>query len=166
MQRILTGLPDWETEIGVELTGYGIHGTADAYHRPTGTVVDWKFVGYSSLKGYRDNGPGPQYRTQAHLYGCGLALAGREVDHVAIVFIPRSGLSSGIHVWSEPYDPGVVEAAMARYDAVQTVVGAVGPAGVPTADANCSWCPWHDPQTPDLDRACPGHNAPIEGAQA
>lgn len=157
MERILSTLPDWQTEIKVTLGGYGITGTADAYHAPTGTVVDWKFVGAGPLKGYRDNGPGPQYRTQAHLYGCGLTLAGYDVATVAIVFIPRSGLSTGIYLWSEPYDVNVVETAMARYDAVATITGQLGPAGVPTGAAKCDWCPWYMPAATDLTEACPGH---------
>lgn len=160
MERILSSLPDWETEIPVTLGGYGVTGTCDAYHRPTGTVVDWKFVGAGPLTGYCKNGPGQQYRTQAHLYGCGLSLAGYDVTTVAVCFIPRSGLSTGIHLWSEPYDVSVVESAMARYDAVATVTAALGPAAVPTAAAKCDWCPWFLPAATDLTEACPGHLDP------
>ena len=168
LQRILAGNPDWTTEHQIELPGYGIRGHVDAYHLHSGTVVDWKFVGAKSMAGYRKNGPGQQYRWQAHLYGTGMALQGHDVRHVAIVFIPRSGLTSGIHVWTEPYDPNVTEAALARYEAVTTVLAAPGGLGMlPTADAPCDWCKWHDTHSTDPGRSCRGHNAPpIEGAQA
>lgn len=168
MERILNGHPDWTTEHRIELPGYGIRGHVDAYHEPTGTVVDWKAVGVGSLRKYKADGPSQQYRWQAHIYGTGMALQGHDVRHVAIVFIPRSGLTSGIHVWSEPYDPAVTEVALARYEAVTTVLAAPGGlAMLPTADAPCDWCPFRDPQTTDPGRSCPGHNAPpIQGAQA
>lgn len=166
MQRILSGHPDWTTEHQIELPGYGICGHVDAYHIPSGSVTDWKFVGVSSLRTYKADGPPQQYRWQAHIYGTGMALQGHDVRHVAIVFIPRSGLTSGIHVWIEPYDETVTEAALTRYDQVAGLVNAGALHLLPTADAPCDWCAWRDPQTPDLGRACPGHNAPIEGAQA
>ena len=159
MERILSGLPDWETEIPVTLGGYGITGTTDAYHRPTKSVYDWKFVGVGPLRKYRADGPGQQYRWQAHLYGCGLSLAGYDVETVAICFIPRSGMSTDIHIWSEPYDPQIVETAMARYDAITTITRQLGPASVPTGpakDLNCDWCSWYLPAATDLTEACPG----------
>ena len=91
MARILDGLPDWEAEIPVELPGYGIRGTCDAYHRPSRLVLDWKFVGAAAIGDYKANGPGPQYRTQVHLYGLALAATGRDVDRVGIAFIPALG---------------------------------------------------------------------------
>lgn len=167
LARILTGHRDWTTEHRIELPGYGIRGNVDAYHLPSGTVTDWKFVGASSMTDYRKSGPSQQYRWQAHIYGTGMALQGHDVRHVAIVFIPRSGLTSGIHVWTEPYNPDVTEAALRRYEQVRDLVTAGALALLPTADAPCDWCPFRDPQTPDLSRACPGHNAPpLQGARA
>lgn len=157
LERILTPLDDWETEFAVTLPEYGIKGHADAYHKPSGTVVDFKFVGQASLTKYKALGPGPQYRVQAHLYGTGLTLTGRDVNHVAIAFIPRSGLTSSIHVWSEPYDAHVTEAALRRYEAVTTVAQAVGPGDLATADGPCDWCPWYRPGHTDPATGCAGH---------
>ena len=167
MERILNGHPDWTTEHQIDLPGYGIKGHVDAYHHPTDTVVDWKCVGAAAMKRYKTEGPSQQYRWQAHIYGTGMALQGHDVAHVAIVFIPRSGLTSGIHVWTEPYDPDVTEAALARYESVRGLVNVGALALLPTADAPCDWCSWHDPKSTDPGRSCPGHNAPPNlGAQA
>ena len=156
MERILRDLDEWDTEFKVTLDGYGITGHVDAYHQPTGTVVDFKFVSAGSMRKYKATGPGQQYRTQAHLYGLGLSLTGRQVSHVAVAFIPRSGLFSEIHVWSEPYDEQVAEAALRRWEAVGTVAGALGLEALDTADAPCDWCNWYVPGSTDLTAGCPG----------
>jgi hypothetical protein len=161
MERITTGHPDWESEHKVTIPDPelgDIHGTADAYHKPSATIVDWKFVGAAAMKIYTRHGPGQQYRTQAHLYGLGMSLQGYTVDHVAIVFIPRAGLSSGIHVWSEPYSDTVAGQALDRLAAIRTITAVEGPAGLPASpDAKCDWCPWHTPGAVDLAASCPGH---------
>lgn len=157
LERILDGHPDWLTETRVELPGYNITGTSDAFHLPSGTVVDWKFAGVAAMKKAKTAGADPQYRIQAHLYGYGMAIQGHNVNRVAIVYIPRSGLSSGIHIWSEPYDESVVEQTMRRYEAITTVAEQLGPASLGTAEAFCSWCPWWKPNATDLAVSCPGH---------
>ena len=160
------GNPDWSTEHRIELPGYGIAGHVDAYHHPSNTVVDWKFVGQASMRTYRANGPSQQYRWQAHLYGLGMAMQGHPVANVAIVFIPRAGFTSSIHVWTEPYDETIPEAALQRYEAIKLLAETDGPATLPTAPGPCDWCNWHDPQTPDQDRACSGHITQQQGARA
>ena len=162
MERILEPLDDWTAEIRVYFPGYDIYGTADAYHHPTGTVVDWKCTGAATITKVKANGPGQQYRTQAHLYGCGLAMQGHDVRNVAVVFIPRSGITAGIHVWTEPYDEQVVEDALRRWEAIGTVADAYGPAALGTADGPCNWCPWWQPGAPDITKGCPGHTAGSE----
>ena len=166
LDRILTGNPDWSTEHRIELPGYGIAGHVDAYHHPSNTVVDWKFVGQASMRTYKANGPSQQYRWQAHLYGLGMAMQGHPVANVAIVFIPRSGFTSSIHVWTEPYDETIPEAALQRYEAIKLLAETDGPATLPTAPGPCDWCNWHDPQNPDPDRACSGHITQQQGARA
>lgn len=156
MERILTGHDDWDTEFEVDFPGYGITGHVDAYHKPTGTVVDFKFVGESQLRKYKVTGPGQQYRTQAHMYGTGIALTGRDVSAVAVAFIPRSGLTSSIYVWSEPYDETVTEAALRRWEAVGIVARGLGVDQLATADAPCDWCRWYRPGSTNPAEACPG----------
>lgn len=154
----------WLVEQRIWLPG-GIPGNCDLFDRWHGTVIDWKTTGNDALAKYRKNGPGAQYRTQAHLYGLGMQLAGEQPADVAIVFLPRSGRLDGLHVWAEPYDPQVAVDALKRYQAVRDFHAAFDPekqggrwALLPTADAYCTYCPWFLPGSADLSQGCPGHN--------
>lgn len=148
----------------VSLPG-GIKGSSDLFDRDTGTVIDWKVTSLDNIRKYRRDGPGPQYRTQLHLYGLGQQLAGEHVRDVAIVFLPRGGRIDGLHVWTEPYDPTVAVQAIKRYQAIFAFHIAVDPEANPgqwallaTADAHCTYCPWFLPASTDLSKGCPGHN--------
>lgn len=150
-----------ETRVDVgEVAGEAITGSVDLYDRMTATSVDWKIVGPTSLKMYRLNGPGQQYRTQGHLYGRGWTRRGLPVDTVAVCFLPSNGELRDAVWWSEPYDETVATTALARVDGVASVVSSLGPAApplLPTADAHCNWCPFYMPASTDLAVACPGH---------
>jgi hypothetical protein len=140
---------------GVEITG-----NCDCYDRMTATVIDWKVVGLAGLKRYRLDGPGEQYRAQAHLYGRGFVNAGLPVDHVAVMFLPQNGELRDAHYWTEPYDEQVALDALNRADGISTLVAALGPraaAALPTADAFCDYCPWYLAGATDPAEACRGH---------
>lgn len=141
----------------------GLGGHSDLFDRDHGCVVDWKYSGSTRISHYRAHGPGATYKTQAHLYGYGQALAGEDVRHVAIVFLPRTTSLSGIHVWTEPYDQAVAEAALQRLDTIRSSILALDPEAdperwsmFPTADSGCRFCPWLLPGSTDLSRGCPG----------
>lgn len=154
----------WQVERKVYtgvIHGTDVDGTCDLYDQHTGTVVDWKIVGPSSLKRYRSSGPGEQYRIQAHAYGQGWANAGHQVQRVAVMFLPRNGALRDAHYWSEPFDPTVAHEAHMRASRVAALV-ADDPANVallPTAEAFCANCPWFAAGATDLTRACPGDAA-------
>jgi hypothetical protein len=144
----------------------GISGSCDLYDRATGQVVDWKISSPQNIGKYRKNGPGEQYRVQAHLYALGMQLAGEKPKDVAICFLPRGGRIDGLHVWSEPYNPLVAVDAIRRYEATQLALVAADPEKTPsrwelfpTGDAYCLFCPFHLPGSADLSQGCPGHNA-------
>jgi hypothetical protein len=154
----------WLVEQRVYLTD-GLSGTADLFDLDTATVIDHKVLGPSSLKTLRTDGPPPVYRTQLHLYGYGYARAGVRVDRVAIAAYPRSGWLNGLHVWSEPYDPTVAEAALDRHSGLVALGAALDLdahpdrwAHIPTADAaGCAWCPfWRGGNAPADGSGCPG----------
>lgn len=150
-----------ETTVDVgEINGTAITGHADLYDRVTAIVADWKVVGPSMLKGYRANGPGHEYRAQAHLYGRGFTRLGLPVDQVMVVFLPRNDELHHTYVWHEPYDEQVALDALARCDAIDSAAKAVG-VGIldrlPTADAWCHRCPYFRPGSTDLRLGCPGH---------
>ena len=62
-------------------------GHCDAYDQVTFTVIDWKIVGPERLRKYKANGPGRQYRTQAHTYGRGWQICFLILELVLIVFV-------------------------------------------------------------------------------
>jgi len=163
IEQALADDPDWLCEIPVTLPGYGITGTLDAYHAPTRTVLDWKVVGATTLRKTRLVGMSEQYRTQVHTYGLALDMAGTPVAEVAVAMIPRSGRMQDLHLWSEPLNPAVVEAALRRYEQIQTVVTIAGdkaPLALATGETFCQTCPWYLPGATDPAEACPGHIDP------
>ena len=139
-------------------------GSCDLFDRDTGTVADWKLTSPDRLRHYAANGPGQKYRTQAHLYGRGLANAGEHVTGVSIVFLPRAASLGALHIWAEPYDQAVTEAALRRLAAIRDAIIALdlerspGRWGFfPTAPGSCRHCPWLKPGSRYLAMGCPGH---------
>ena len=140
--------------------GVEISGNADIFDVDAGLVGDYKAVGPNPLLRYQSKGPGPQYRSQAHLYGRGFAAQGYTVNTVMIMFLPRAGdlgsskLKPGSqdwvnrgqrYFWSEPYDESVAVAALARlqglYDLMQAFgVEALLPRYQPCGSIFCGWC--------------------------
>lgn len=113
LEPIFEKHPDYLTENRVSVTPW-LSGTSDLFHIPSGTNVDWKLVGATTLKSAK-RGPTPTYRVQAHCYGLGYLRAGFEVNNVAIYYLPRNAisLSSGVF-WSEPFDPLIALEAIGR----------------------------------------------------
>lgn len=166
MTAALAGHPDWLAELQISLPGtedlsgdgHPITGTLDAYHLPSRTIVDWKFVADTTIQKARaEDHPGPGYQTQVQLYALGLAAAGTPVDHVAVAYIPRSGRQHNVHVWTEPANPGIAEAALERLRHIRTITDAGLVATLPTGRQFCESCPWYLPAVTSFDDCCPGH---------
>ncbi|MFD9905604.1 hypothetical protein [Streptomyces sp. NPDC059063] len=165
------GRPRYRIEERVTVRDSPIHdaviaGSSDLYDRATGTVWDWKLVGKTSLDNYRRKGPGPQYRTQAHLYGLGQENAGEQPRRVAVCFVGRYH-ELLVHVWTEPYDRQVALDGLARLDRIRARLTASGDANAPYGHAwwsqiptdekaKCRFCPWFKPGSTDLTIGCPG----------
>ena len=156
------GGPRWylETRLTVGFVpGMGfVEGSCDLYDRVTGTVVDWKLVGPSTMRKYR-SGPGERYSTQAHLYGRGWQLKGLPVERVMIVFLARNGELRDAMPWSEPYDPAIAEAGLQRLAGIHTAVQLAGPKALdvlPAVDDWCSHCSFYRARETDLSKGCPG----------
>lgn len=137
-----------------------VRGHSDLMALIGGTVVDWKFVGSTSLKKYKRNRhPGRQYRDQAHGYGVGFAARGLPIDDVAICFLPTAGELSDAYWWSEPFNPDVWTESLARAQRVQNAVELMGADVLqylaPSED-NCRQCPFYMPGSTDIARGCPG----------
>lgn len=141
-QRVVVGAYD----------GTQVAGTCDLFDVVTGTVVDYKVVGDTTLRKVRSTGPSAQYVTQAHLYGRGWERLGFTVSHVGIWYLPRNGTSlGGGKLWTAPYDEAVAVAALERADALSKAIAAVGidtlAPGLPVAQG-CWDCPRYDPTMP------------------
>lgn len=117
-------------------------GRCDLFDADTGTVIDHKTTSAERLKKYRLNGPGVTYRRQAHLYGLGYLNAGHKVQNVALAFWPRGGRLRDLWVWTEPFDAGIAEEALTRYDLLRNLCATAGPAIVHTlpSDPDCFVC--------------------------
>lgn len=160
------GFTRWIIEAKVvpgAILGDDIPGHCDLFDRVTGTVVDWKTCGPTQLKKYKSQGPGQQYRFQAHLYGRGWQRRGQDVRRVAVMFLPRNGELRDAYFWSEPYDEQVAVNALQRADGIALAARALGTnalAILDTADAFCTLCPFYTARSTDLIVGCPGHPQP------
>lgn len=155
----------WVTEEKVTIGTFGdqvLTGHLDTYDRLTGNILDWKFLGKTSLaKMKKNNHPGETYRTQLQCYGKGIANLGLPVTHVHVLAFPQSGNLKDAFHWSEPYDPTVAEAALLKAEQLVTAGAVMGfgrlAALASTADDYCDHCPWFRPDNPDpAEGQCPG----------
>jgi hypothetical protein len=151
--------PDWITErrvhVGDLVTTNGtteIWGTADLFHKPSGTVVDIKVPGPQSIKDKRKDGPGQGYRVQGHLYGCGYVDLGFEVRSVVVAALPAAGEFRERLWMEEPFNPAIAEAALRR---ASKILQAIEDNGLehtlnrlPAVDDYCRRCPTAKPTTP------------------
>lgn len=112
------GVGDWLAEESVTvgaLGGVQVTGSADLFHVPSGTVIDLKVVGASTLNEAKRHGPSQQYRVQTQLYGRGFVNAGYEVNQVCIAYLPRNSMRlSDAYFDIRPYDEQVAVDALAR----------------------------------------------------
>lgn len=119
-------LPECRVEVG-EVGGVQITGSTDLFDIHTGTVIDWKVVGATTLRKAKASGASPVYRRQAHLYGKGWEDAGYTVRSVLIYFLPRNAVSlADGYPWQEPYDRAVAEETLARADRLANAIRALG----------------------------------------
>ena len=154
------GRQRWLVETKVEVAP-GLSGTCDLYDCDTATVVDWKVVGTPRLRKYR-KGPGRVYRGQVHLYGRGFVNAGLPVKRVAIAFVPRGATLHSLHVWSEDFDPALVDEILTRREQVICMLNDFRIDENPdryswfaTEPEDCVFCPWYS-QSPCGPLQCKG----------
>lgn len=152
-------ITEWEVNVG-KIGQTDITGHADLFHVPTGTVIDFKFVGAKQLAKYRIHGPSEQYRTQAHLYAKGFTDDGGwgPARNVAIWFLPREAEFDTNYFWSEAYDPHRAAAAMVRANRLWTMLQVVGITAALAASPLCDdqWCTWCKTEKRAQQRAAGG----------
>lgn len=121
-------LPEGRVAVG-QLRGVDITGSSDVLDIHTGTVVDYKLTGTTTLKKVKaaKGHPGLTYARQANLYGRGWALAGYDVRSVAVWFLPRNGfrITDGA-LWQTPYDEQVALDALERANQLASWIDTFG----------------------------------------
>jgi hypothetical protein len=144
----------------------GNPGTADAYDGREFAVVDWKFLGKTTLEKTRRNGPPLKYRVQLKIYGAGYAALGLPVTRVVLVAFPRTASTlDGLYVWEEPWhadDPElewVYRVTPAREAVARLVAGGqldINQVPATPSDEDCIWCPLFRPDATGGGAGCPG----------
>lgn len=128
----------WVTEETVTVGRIGdqdITGSTDLLDIEAGLTVDWKFVGTSSLRRYKTQGPSQVYRVQQQLYAHGWNAAGIPVRTVSICFLPAQSAKFSDHFWwMEPYQPQVAEQALARANHLWTQLNVLAQLGTQVRD--------------------------------
>lgn len=159
---------DWLTELRVQPDPL-VQGRSDAFHVPTGTVVDYKTTNADTMRKLRKGEPpSPGYITQINLYGLGHERAGRVVKNVALVYYPRAGWLDDAFVWHAAYDRDTAERALDRLYRIgyrlldldiQTHPERFADIQASPGDG-CVWCPMFnrdlDPTVKASDTGCPG----------
>lgn len=144
-----------------------LSGESDAFDLDNHMVVDWKHVGVTALKELEtarlkglpiSQQIGPEYRVQTHLYGLGHKLAGRRVDYVRVVYLPRDWKYDKAQEWTEPYDERLALDALERYRQISEHIAAGGKVmdlrATPTL--KCWWCPFRRQGGVMDEDGCPG----------
>jgi hypothetical protein len=157
--------PRWISERKVTVR-HDLSGTCDLYDLDTDTVIDVKFPGTTAMTRYKKEGPSPEYRVQAHLYGAGYRNEGYNVTTVGIWFLPRAGQLASSYLWTEPYNHAVVDDVLTRIDLAHSMVEhlALGAEPqrlnlLPKTPHNCGFCPYFTPVPHTDPTACPGEEA-------
>lgn len=155
----------WSAEMTVHPSD-DVIGHTDAYDAETFTVVDYKSKGTEEMREIRKgNITFDDAIQQVQLYGLGHVRAGRRVDHVALVFVPRGGWLKGMYVWSAPFDRAVAEVALERVAKAQAGIRYYNVVDVPgnwekfpvSPGSDCSYCPWYVPGLETAsDQGCGG----------
>lgn len=143
----------WHTEMTV-YPADDLKGHTDLYDAKTFTVVDYKSKGTEEMREIRKGAPPAEAALrQIYLYALGHVRAGRRVDKVALVYLPRGGWLEGMYVWSGPFDQAAAEAAVDSYIKVQRGIRYYTVTEQPenwakfpfAVTRGCGHCPWYNP---------------------
>lgn len=133
-------------------------GKCDLFDLERGCVVDFKTTSKHKMADYARGNIPELYRIQIHCYGLGMANAGRDVQSVGLLFLPRDddlNLASSVY-WEEPFDAQVALDALARLTDIahRSIRGDF--ASLQTAQSFCARCEWYSPNGNPASGTCPG----------
>lgn len=153
----------WKTEMTVHPSEH-VKGHTDLYDAEHFAVIDYKTAGTEKMREIRKGEIPADYIQQVNLYALGHIRAGRRVDRVALIFLPRAGWLSGMYVWSAAYDQKLAEDALDRVNKVAAGLIYYKVTEIPanwdkvpsSPSKECSWCPWYKPDATAVSAAgCP-----------
>lgn len=150
-------------------------GTADCVDLHDRALLDWKFLGVSSMgKLQGPDGPPRKYRAQIWIYAIACIAAGIPIERVALVAWPRtSSTIEDLYVWSEEMSDDVVAllsavvedtarrkawaAQLGSYDRWEPAQAEAFMRAIPRAPDNseCYFCGFYRPNGKD-GTGCPG----------
>lgn len=153
----------------------GHPGTADCVDLVDAALLDWKFLGKSSMDKLKSpDGPPRKYRAQIWIYAVALMSMGYRVERAALVAWPRTSSSiDDLYVWEEPFGDVVVAllgevitdterrkawaAQLGTYDQWAPAVAEGFLRQIPRAPdhTECFFCPFYRPNSRD-GVGCPG----------
>jgi len=114
--------PEHRVSVGA-VAGVEITGSTDLYDTQTGTVIDFKCVGTTTLRSAKAHGASLQYSRQAQLYGKGWQDEGYAVNTVMILYLPRNSLTlAESYPWVAPYDRSVALDTLERADGMAKAI--------------------------------------------
>jgi hypothetical protein len=159
----------YEVEQKVQIRG-NLSGTVDLFDVKRGIVLDWKTTGSTGLSRYRKEGATQAQIIQIQLYGYGKRQAGFEVNKVALCYLPTSGSIDDMHLEMFDYDESIALRALDRLDNIYTLLSQLDVENNPQvwslipAEPNrlCNYCPYFQPFSKDLSKACNGETVPNE----
>lgn len=159
----------YEVEQKVKIRG-NLSGTVDLFDINRGIVMDWKTTGATGLSRYRKEGASKVQIVQTQLYGYGKAQAGATVNQVALVYLPTSGSLDEMHLELHDYDESIAIKALERLDNIHGLLAQMDVENHPQlwsmipamADRLCNYCPYFQPFSKDLSKACNGDTVPNE----
>lgn len=151
------------TEQRVQVTP-GIAGTSDLTIVDVDDLVtvDYKIVSKDRVAVLTKD-PGPKYRVQLHAYARGWHRAGLPIQRVALAAFSKGWLKD-LRVWSEPYQPQIVDDAIERHHNLLALINDLQVEDhpdryqhVPATPGDCYFCPfWRGGDQPADDTGCPG----------
>ena len=153
----------YEVEQRVNIRG-NLSGTIDLYDVNKGIVIDWKTTSPAQMDRKRKDGGSAQYQTQIQLYGYGKAQTGATVNQVALVYLPTSGSVDEMHIELYDYDQAYALKALERMDNLYALLAQIDVETNPqmwqmipkVANRLCNYCPYFQPFSKDLSKACNG----------
>jgi len=162
LEYVFSDDSDFLTEKRVQpgfIDGEVFDGSADLYHKPSYTVIDWKIVGPNSMKKYAKH-TSPVYNVQRHIYGYGYENAGFRVESVALMILPSAG-DLRDHVWDcVPYNPQIAIDAIDKADRIARAGRVAGWENVipklKMTDDFCYSCPFQRSDADSWEDGCSG----------